>query len=233
MSIKTLIRNLLKLFGYKIIFRRLPLDEKTKDALRLKEYYRKGGVIKLHFGCGPRILKGWINIDLFYTNYDNYLKYYKDEFYGPDIRGCKDDFFRIDITKTPLPLPDNSVDVIFHEDFIEHLSQRDQYIFLVETLRVLKKGGVHRINTPNLLSSLKVTSDFSKGSSVFDTSEWDKSDHISVLTKNTLKEMSEVIGYSKIIFQVKDRSLAKNLPKEYRPADDRDQDGNIFVDLVK
>jgi len=69
-------------------------------------------------------------------------------------------FLQIDITKTCLPLADNSVDVIFHEDFLEHLSQRDQILFLAETLRVLKPSGIHHVNTPNLLSSMKANSTF-------------------------------------------------------------------------
>jgi hypothetical protein len=74
--------------------------------------------LRLHIGCGPRILKGWINIDLALEPYQNYMKYYTDKFYGPDVRGTKDEFIAMDVTKSPLPFADNSVDVIFDEDFI-------------------------------------------------------------------------------------------------------------------
>ena len=38
---------------------------------RLKADYSKYNPIRLHIGCGPRILKGWINIDLSLEPYKN------------------------------------------------------------------------------------------------------------------------------------------------------------------
>ncbi|GAG64602.1 unnamed protein product, partial [marine sediment metagenome] len=130
---------------------------------RITNALTQSHVVKMHVGCGARILKGWINIDLSYVPYHDYMQYYTDKFYPEAIRGDQSDFYAIDVTKNPLPFPDNSVDVIFHEDFLEHLSQRDQVLFLAETLRILKKGGVHRVNTPDLPSSMHDHSDFSKG----------------------------------------------------------------------
>jgi len=49
-----------------------------------------------------------------------------------------------------LPLPDNTLDVIFTEQFIEHLSQQDALNFLREAWRVLKPGGIIRQSTPDL-----------------------------------------------------------------------------------
>jgi hypothetical protein len=49
----------------------------------------------LHFGCGPRILKEWINIDLSFEPYEKYLKDYTDEHYSKAVRGDKNDFFAI------------------------------------------------------------------------------------------------------------------------------------------
>ncbi|MEI7513688.1 MAG: methyltransferase domain-containing protein, partial [bacterium] len=120
-----------------------------KEGARLIDFCKKNKIIKLHFGCGPRILKGWINIDLSFVPYVDKLYNYTDKYYPPEIRGTKDDFYAINITEVGLPLPDNSVDVIFHEDFIEHLDQRGQIIFLAETYRTLKPGSVHRVNTPD------------------------------------------------------------------------------------
>ena len=57
----------------------------------------------------------------------------------------------MNILEAGLPLPDNSVDAIFHEDFSEHLDQKEQILFLAEALRVLKHGLVHRINTPRFI----------------------------------------------------------------------------------
>lgn len=127
----------------------------NQDFGRMKKYAVEAKEIKLLFGCGPRVLRGWVNIDLALEPYEQYLKYYGDVFYPPVLRGDETDFYAIYITKELLPLPDRSVDVIFHEDFLEHLDQRSQMVFLAETLRVLKHGGIHRVNTPDLKASMR------------------------------------------------------------------------------
>jgi len=55
----------------------------------------------------------------------------------------------VDITKK-LPLEDNSIDYIFCEEAIEHIDLNNRYSLLKECLRVLKKGGVLRVATPDL-----------------------------------------------------------------------------------
>lgn len=219
---------------------RVPINEKassSKDIARLAAIgltLNSKKPLMLHFGCGPRILKGWINIDLSYTHYKDYMKYYTDKYYPEEIRGNQSDFYAIDITKTGLPLPDESVDVVFHEDFIEHLNQRDQIIFLVETFRVLKIDGIHRVNTPNLLSSMGEHSDFSKGISGVYLEEWNKHIHLNVLTPTILQEMALMVGYKKVLFNGRNQSTSKLIPLEYRPdPNDRPESGNIFADLIK
>jgi hypothetical protein len=204
------------------------------DYYRLKNNCKKDkGNLKLHFGCGPRILKGWINIDLSYEpNYQNYN--YGQIYYPSKIRGKRDDLYLFNILEVGLPLPDDCVDVVFHEDFIEHLDQKEQFLFLAETLRVMKKGAIHRVNTPNLLPSLEKGSEFSKGLNGVNTGEWSRWGHKNVLTPAMLKEMATIVGYSRIIFSKRDRSLSKLIPLEYRPASDRlRKGGNIFADLIK
>jgi len=191
-------------------------------------------IVKLHIGCGPRVLKGWINIDRYYETYQEYLKYYTDQYYPPEVRGTKDDFCEIDVTKEGLHLPDSSVDLIFHEDFIEHILQRDQVAFLAETFRILKKGGIHRINTPNLLESMRRQSDFSKGFAGVFFQEWDKNHHVSVLTPDSLRELANMVGYSQVVFNGRNKSISPLIPKEYRPnLNNRPEDGNLFADLIK
>lgn len=77
--------------------------------------------IKLHFGCGSNILKGWENLDLPNT----------------------------DITK-PLRYKDNSIDFIFNEHVIEHVDEVDGFKFIKECYRILKPGGVLRISCPSI-----------------------------------------------------------------------------------
>lgn len=243
MMIKSIIKVMFNRLGYeihrvpkKIVSTQVNVLEKERadDFTRLGNEFRKQETVKLHFGCGPRILKGWINIDLKYEHYHNYMQYYTDKYYPEEIRGDQNDFYAIDITKTGIPLPNESVDVIFHEDFIEHLNQRDSIIFLAETLRVLKKGGVHRVNTPNLLSSMRDHSDFKKGNREVYVYEWDHAQHLNILTPEYLKELALMVGYQEVIFKGRDESTSKLIPLEYRPdPKDRPEDGNIFTDLLK
>ncbi|OGZ66638.1 MAG: hypothetical protein A2908_01655 [Candidatus Staskawiczbacteria bacterium RIFCSPLOWO2_01_FULL_38_12b] len=206
---------------------------KAEANKNLQKLIKGKSIIKLHVGCGARTLAGWINIDLHYHPYENYLKSFGEKYYSKEIRGTRFDFYPMDVTKEKLPFGNNSIDVIFHEDFIEHIEQRNQISFLAETLRVLKRGGVHRINTPNLLSSMRDHSDFSKGFLGVYFGEWDNHLHKNVLTPNTLQELALMVGYSKVIFNNRDESISKLIPKEFRPGPDRSVDGNIFADLIK
>lgn len=208
--------------------------ERNPDLERLKKYAEKTKEIKLHFGCGPRVLKGWANIDLAFEPYEQYLKYYGDVFYPAALRGNESDFYAINIVTELLPLPDSCVDVIFHEDFLEHLDQRSQMVFLAETLRVLKRGGIHRVNTPDLKMSMREHSDFSRGGAGVYVEEWDNHAHKNVLTANMLAEMAGIVGYREVRFTGRDGSASPSLPSEYRPdPSDRPESGNIFADLVK
>lgn len=203
------------------------------ELVRLFRKTRDMKNLKIHLGCGPRVLKGWINIDLAYEPYANYLKYYTNKYYGKDVRGKKSDFYAIDITKQPLPLRNSSTSIVFHEDFIEHLDQKHQYLLLAEIWRILKRGGVHRINTPDIISSMRLNSKFKLGYLGVYQSEWDKHIHKNVLSVESLREMALLVGYSKVIVQKRDQSKA-NIPREYRPdPNDRLETGNIFIDLIK
>lgn len=94
---------------------------------------RKEDVVKLHLGCGTNLAAGWINVD---NNYDNNI----------DLKKLD---LNWDLTK-PLPYKDNSVDLIFHEHFIEHLKKPAGEQFLRECYRLLKPGGVMRMGWPDL-----------------------------------------------------------------------------------
>ena len=235
MSIKKYVNKALARLGYTITkvsgiaTKEKDFNRITNDALNLSE-------VKLHFGCGPRILKGWLNIDLSYEPYEEYLQYYNDKYYPPNIRGCRNDLYVIDIISSGLPLPDESVDLIFHEDFFEHLTQKQQFIFLAETYRVMKKGAIHRINTPNLVASMRDNSHFEKGRDGVFTGEWDYWHHYNVMSPANLADMAKIVGYNTAVFNTKDNSIAsKKLPLEYRPNenDRKSLDSNVFADLVK
>lgn len=218
----------------KVIFKEeAVMNKPISDLLRLEKYSQDKTNLRLHLGCGPRVLKDWINIDLAFEPYKNYMQYYTDTFYGKAVRGGKKDFYAINVVKQPLPIRDKSVAVVFHEDFIEHLDQKEQYLLLAEVFRILKKGGVHRVNTPEITSTMNINSNFKLGFKGVFQQEWDKHIHKNILSVNTLTEMAKIVGYSKVIVQKRDVSMGK-IPREYRPdLHDRPETGNLYMDLVK
>lgn len=84
--------------------------------------------MKLHVGCGPWPIEGWVNVD-------------KNAVH-PGV--CE-----VDATG-PLPYKDSSVDYVFSEHFIEHLTRDEAQYFLRECYRCLSYGGKIRIATPDI-----------------------------------------------------------------------------------
>ena len=228
---RKLIKKILAGQGYRLelIYPKL----KQVDFKQLAQVYKNYRSLKLHLGCGPRILKDWINIDLVYQSWQDYGKHQEEIDYPINLKGEKEDFYALNIIDSGLPLPDNSVDAVFHEDFIEHLNQRDQIILLAEILRVLKPDGVHRVNTPNLLKTMRDQSNFLLGQRGVYAAEWNNHIHLNILTQDSLKELALMVGYSQVIFNNKNQSISPLMPPEYRPCGKRPADGNIFADLIK
>ena len=54
-----------------------------------------------------------------------------------------------------IPFENNSVDFIFNEHFLEHLTVEEGQVFLKDCKRVLKDGGVLRISMPDLETTVK------------------------------------------------------------------------------
>lgn len=82
---------------------------------------------KLHLGCGPVRLEGWINIDAEGETAD----------------------MRLDLRQA-LPFETGSVSRIFAEHFIEHVTRAEGLSLMRECRRVLASGGIMRITTPDL-----------------------------------------------------------------------------------
>jgi SAM-dependent methyltransferase len=88
--------------------------------------------VKLHLACGPNVEPGWENIDILT---------------GPGLK-------TLDL-RGPLPYADESVDAIFHEHFIEHLTKAEAERLLKEAHRVLKPGSAMRVGWPDLQRLLR------------------------------------------------------------------------------
>ncbi|MFZ1301790.1 MAG: methyltransferase domain-containing protein [Candidatus Microsaccharimonas sp.] len=102
------------------------------DSEVIRNYIRnKRGLKMLNVGCGTDYKKGWVNID---NNSD-------------------DNILKLDVhwdMRNPLPIDDNSVDFIFNEHFVEHLTPEQARVALTDLIRILKPGGVMRVAMPDL-----------------------------------------------------------------------------------
>jgi len=83
--------------------------------------------LRLHIGCGTRLLPGWINIDQVAR-----------------VPGVV-----TGIELTALPYPDGSVDEILAEHILEHLSFAEEAQAWPELARVLRAGGSLTLEVPD------------------------------------------------------------------------------------
>lgn len=95
------------------------------DARRLRKAAQD--CKKLHLACGPVIREGWINVDI-------------DEREGA---------FRWDLRRK-LPFDAGSIDVIYAEHFIEHITLEEAEALMRDCVRALSPVGVCRLSTPDL-----------------------------------------------------------------------------------
>ncbi len=159
--------------------------------------------LRLHIGCGPRILSGWVNID-------------KD---SHDSR-----VLLLDATKG-FPYGDGTVEAIYSEDLFEHLSQQEQIQFLAECWRVLTPGGCCRITCPELLYSLTESARLG----VDDPWQWG---HVLIPTRDYFTELAAWVGF-RIHHNGRNESIRAIMPEDLRPHPPREDRGNIFADLRK
>jgi SAM-dependent methyltransferase len=82
----------------------------------------------VNLGCGSRYHPDWLNIDTWAPD--------------PDIQ-------RHDL-QSGIPLPDNSVDAVYHSHVLEHFDRSAGMAFLRECFRVLKNEGIIRVVVPDL-----------------------------------------------------------------------------------
>ena len=88
------------------------------------------GFAGINLACGGKLCRepGWINAD-----------------HNPSAK----DVVKVDLLGQ-LPFPDQSFDVVYHSQFIEHLPADKALAFMRECFRILKPKGVLRVVTPDL-----------------------------------------------------------------------------------
>lgn len=82
--------------------------------------------MKLHLGCGPRCIPGFVHIDAQPAPHVDIV--------GPVER---------------LPMGDNSVSLIYASHVLEHFGRNEYKAVLKEWFRVLKPGGILRLSVPD------------------------------------------------------------------------------------
>lgn len=196
-----------------------PNAERERFAKRVVELSRAGEPVTIYAGAGLVPRKGFLNLDIEMQAPGFFVKNRDDYFIFPFV--C------------PWDIPENCVDYVFSEDFIEHIPQLLQWQFLAETFRVLKTGGWHRVNTPSIIATMKAHSDFRKGFAGVYTGE-ERWGHVAMLSHMQLKEMAETVGYRETVFTTKNHGVSSFAVEDCRPLADRDDVlGNIYADLLK
>lgn len=92
--------------------------------------------MKLHLGCGSNYLEGYVNVDNL-----------------SECPGAKVDK-KVDLDKYPWPFKTNSADEILMNHVLEHVKTPDKA--LREIGRVLRNGGIFRLNVPHFSRSYAV-----------------------------------------------------------------------------
>lgn len=173
--------------------------------------------VKLHIGCGPVYLRGWYNVDIvgdhmalvserpdlvekLETDESQYYARHADKTIeklrqGPsNVRGVCDVHGSI----LALPFPENSVDEILARQVFEHLSCYDARAALIECDRVLKAGGILRLDVPDVeatAAALTSTQDPFYIRHLFGNRNTDHGYHLMGYTREQLKRLVESFGF--------------------------------------
>ena len=127
-------QRLLHFFGlgnpahsYVIRAHRLRRNILRSDERLRTDYLQRTTTPKLHIGSGWRLLDGWLNTDLELI---------------PDV-------MQMDATQR-FPFADGTFQYVYTEHMIEHVPYPQGTLMLRECHRVMRKGGVIRVITPDL-----------------------------------------------------------------------------------
>ena len=114
---------------------------------------------KVNVGCGMTPTLGWLNYDNSWSvrlaSYPTVsLLLEKIRLIGPTqsafIKFVKENQILYADASRHIPLPDNSVDILYCSHMLEHLTKEDRESFLCEVVRVLRKDGIFRVSVPDL-----------------------------------------------------------------------------------
>ena len=105
------------------------------SVIKIQRHQISEDSINLNIGSSDYSIPGFVNLDM------------PSEWYGKTQ--SRNNFVPFDATKNKLPFPSGAVDNVYLSHVIEHLPRRVVEDLLLESVRVLKIGGVIRICTPD------------------------------------------------------------------------------------
>lgn len=172
------------------------------------------GMKKVHHGCGIVLLPGWLNVDLHVQPRAGFAT------------------LRVNLLERH-PFADGAFDLAFSEDFLEHLTQSDQLIFLSEVHRTLKPGGVARISCPGLEGVLE--EHYAGGGHAVAlqarTDAYERHAHHHFMCKDELRMIARALGFCEVRFESYRSSAVPGLRDlELREAQ---QKINLYAELVR
>lgn len=124
------------------------LNTRIRTRVMLSRYLRRGGQLtRLHFGCGPKIVEGFLNVDI------------------------RDSEIDIDLASAKLPFLNNQFTIAVSQQFIEHLHITSELIPLLKEInRILITRGELWLSCPDI-EKICAGYMFDKGSSLVEGRE--------------------------------------------------------------
>ena len=218
-SAKKIIRNVVNLTGYDI---RKIRHRHFSAQYGEDQFFNTHGLTRIQYACGPKLLRGWVNVDF-------YSPAAMKEKYGMTAEFT---YYQADLSLRQ-PFQDSTFLFAYAEDFIEHLDQADSLIFLFECYRVLAADGVLRLSFPGLEGVLKrhfsspLMTDLVQGRK----DAYEHYDHRHFYSREEISLAARHIGFSDIRFT----AYGESDHAELNGLETRDgqQDLNIYIELTK
>jgi len=163
--------------------------------------------MKLHLGCGTKILNGYINIDV-------------RQLEGVHIVSSIDNLSMF---------TDNSVELIYCCHVLEHLSRHDVLKTLKEWNRVLKPGGVVRISVPNFEAIVEHYNEYKDIGKIrgllYGGQTYPENYHYNIWDMQSMTKQLEEAGFinvTKYDWRLKDTCNVDDYSQSYLPHMDKD-----------
>ena len=170
-------------------------------------------MIKIHLGSGYEFIDGWVNVDMVSSN--------------------RSDFIKWDLSKgLPPQFEHGTIDFIFSQHFLEHLSRDHALVLMKDCYKKLKYGGVIRTVVPDLDVVVKryVNNDLPTGGPgawlpknkcIMINQSFHAWGHQFLYNSEELLELLKEAGFNKFMFPEYKQSLFSELcGVDVRPPDD-------------